>query len=153
MIPNKQATRSLKRCAITGLITVSIGLITSSAQTRSQASRFPDALLCQMEQIVTTGIDSAGKIVSAIDKNTGEMVFSRLNSDSPTAGANFGSAALKILKRTATALWMAEYANDNVNLITVRRYRDRDVHEARGHWTRTVWIRGNRKVQTAALKS
>jgi hypothetical protein len=120
--------KALKRYAALGLVTVFIGLMTSSAQTRSQPTPAqirsqladPDAMLCQVEHFVTTRVSRAGNIESTTETGGDEVEFSKLHSDSPSMGGYFGySAGLKVLKRTPKALWMAEFANENVNLITL----------------------------------
>lgn len=71
-------------------------------------SRFPDSVICQFERIAEATQDDGGKLTSRASADSGEIVISHLNSNSPLAVGNADTVTLQVLKRTADTVWLAE---------------------------------------------
>lgn len=93
---------------------ICFGLSVSLLLVRTAHAQGSQSVICQFERIATAELDSGGKIVSGGDSSTGEVVISNLQSSSPVASGNHGSAALQVLKRSKDTLWLAEITADEV---------------------------------------
>jgi hypothetical protein len=83
-------------------------------------AQVPQSVICEFERIATVELDSSGKMIASGDRSAGEIVISNLDSDTPVAAGNNGSARLQVLKRSNDTIWLAEItANEVVGFITL----------------------------------
>lgn len=105
-------------CFTTCLVVLSTGM--SFAQ-------FPDSVICTFERIASAELDSTGKIITGADSSKGEMVISKLNSDSPLGSGNIGTVKLGVLRKSKNTIWLAEMKSKEVESIITLFFNTRIV--------------------------
>ena len=84
-----------------------------AAATASWAAA-PHSVICNFERTATATLDAAGRITTAAEQSSGELVISNLNSAEPIGTANAGTAKLRVLRRTPNVIWLAEMDDQEV---------------------------------------
>ena len=80
--------------------TIFIAIVLIIHVSQLSLAQFPESVICQFERIATAELDSTKSVLTGSDTSNGELVISKLNSDSPIASGNIGTVKLKVLRKS-----------------------------------------------------
>ena len=96
--------------------TISIIVFLIVSTPKLSFAQFPESVICQFERIATAELDSNRSIATGSDTSNGELVISKLNSDSPVASGNIGTIKLQVLRKSKDVISLFAPANSSLLL-------------------------------------